>query len=202
MHPNKINHSDFKKLADQNIQKSPLIENFSIASDDFQRLNGWIEIAMQLLEAKNSLNISNKSKEFKGLTPQEELTLANGMFKNFILAYSKCFSSSGRNKISLDVNDVFTGRQDFKRIHDNILETRNKYAAHNDEENGHDIAISYTSESDDEIILAQTYSVIIPFGLFDSFYETIDHCEEKIILKLNRKVDKLEKKIGKKINFK
>lgn len=106
MPSNKINHSDFKKLADQNMQKSPLIENFSIASDDFERLNGWTEIAMQLLEAKNSLNISKKSKEFKNLTPQEELTLANGMFKNFILAYSKCFSSSGKNKISLDANDI------------------------------------------------------------------------------------------------
>ena len=202
MHPTRINSSDLKKLADQNMQKSPVIENFSIASEDFERLNGWTEIAMQLLEAKNSLNLSKKSKEFKGLTPQEELTLANGMFKNFILSYSKCFSSSGKNKISLDANDIFTERHDLNKYHQNILETRNKYAAHNDEENGHDIAIAYTSENDDEIFLAQTYSVIIPFGLFDFFLETINHCEEKVILKLNRKLDKLENKIGKKINLK
>jgi hypothetical protein len=202
MHPKKIDQSDFKKLADQNMQKSSVIDNFSIASEDFEGLNGWTEIAMQLLEAKNSLNISKKSKEFQDLTPQEELTLANGMFKNFILSYSKCFSSSGKHKISLDANDVFTKRQDLKEVHNSILETRNKYAAHNDDENGHDIAISYTKEGEDEIILAQTYSVIIPFGVFDSFYETINHCEEQVILKLNRKVDKLEQKIGKKINFK
>lgn len=104
-----------------------------------------------------------------------------------------------KNKVSLDANDIFSGKEKLRDIHDNILETRNKYAAHNDDENGHNLVYAYMSETKDEIIFAPTYSVIIPFGLFESFRKVLSFCEQKVIYKLNSKLDKIESKIGKKI---
>lgn len=194
--------SNLKADALEQIQNSPLLkEDFSIAESDFEKLNGWTIIGIQLLEAKTSLELCEKIKEWKNLSQIEEIVLSNGIFKNFILSYSKCFSSSGKNRISLDANDIYSQELDLKKIHTEILEIRNKYVAHNDDENGYDIAIALTAENQKEIKLAQTYTILIPYGSFNLFKETIEYSEKKIILKVNKIADKLEKKIGKKIIF-
>lgn len=198
-----MDHSELKTDAIKNIQNSPISkEKFLIADSDFEKLNGWTTIGMQLFEAKTSLELCEKIKEYKNLSEIEELVLSNGIFKNFILSYSKCFSSSGKNKISIDANDIFSQSQDFKKNHTKILEIRNKYVAHNDDENGIDIAIALTEETEKEIKLAQTYTIVIPYGDFKLYKETIGYVEQKVILKVNKIADKLEQKIGKKITFK
>ncbi|KQS93012.1 hypothetical protein [Chryseobacterium sp. Leaf394] len=194
--------SNLKADALEQIQNSPLLkEYFSIAESDFEKLNGWTIIGIQLVEAKTSLELCEKIKEWKNLSQIEEIVLSNGIFKNFILNYSKCFSSSGKNRISLDANDIYSQKLDLKKIHTEILEIRNKYVAHNDDENGYDIALALTAENQKEIKLAQTYTLLIPYGSFNLFKETIEYSEKKIILKVNKIADKLEKKIGKKIIF-
>ena len=199
----KMNHSELKADSIKNIQNSPLLnEKFLIADSDFEKLNGWTIIGMQLFEAKTSLELCEKIKEYKNISEIEELVLSNGMFKNFILSYSKCFSSSGKNKISIDANDIFSQRQDLKNNHTKILEIRNKYVAHNDDENGFDVAIALTEQTDKEIKLAQTYTIVIPYGDFNLYKETLEFTENKVIFKVNKLADKLEQKIGKKITFK
>ena len=199
----KMKHYQLKDDALKNIQNSPLInEEFIIADNDFEKLNGWTIIGMQLFEAKTSLQLCEKIKEYKNISKIEELILSNGIFKNFILSYSKCFSSSGKNKISIDANDIFSQKENLKNNHTKILEIRNKYVAHNDDENGFDIAIAFKEETEEEIKLAQTYTTVIPYGDFNLYKEIIEYCENKVIRKVNKFADKLEKKIGKKITFK
>ena len=198
----KINHSNFKNLAEQNLDEFIKKENLSLGGDEFEKLSGWTNVAMNLLDAKNSLLLSKKSKQMENLSKEEEFTIANGMFKNFIMSYGKCFTSSGKGRISLNPKEIYSTKPDLIEIHDRIMDSRNKYVAHSDEENGHDIAISYTEENENEITLATTYTTLIPFGLYDSFIEVIEFCEQQVILKLNKKLDKIEDKIGKKIFFK
>lgn len=197
-----MQHSNLKKLADQNIRQSSTIDTFSMANVDFKKLNGWAVIGMLLVDAKNSLILSEKARRMEFLSAIEELTLSSGLFKNFVLSYSKCFSSSGKNKISLDANNIYSSRPDLKNIHEKILESRNSYVAHNDDENGYDIAIAYTTEDEKEITLAQTYTVVVPYGMFKSFIDAIEFCEEEVIKKINKKLDKLETSLGKKIILK
>jgi hypothetical protein len=191
---------EFKKQVIQNLQGTDL-RDYSLTNADLNILSGWTYIAMFLIEAKTSLLLSeNKNKEGK-FTEMEQVILANGMFKNFILSYSKCFSSSGKEKISLNAKEIFSKRPDLFVTHEKILQARNTYVAHNDE-NDFEVSISMTSENNNEIILAQTYTIITPLPDYKSFSDTIEFCEEQVILKFNKKVDKIQARLGKIINFK
>ncbi len=195
-----MDKSEFRKQAIQNLQGTDL-KDYSLTNEDLNILSGWTYIAMFLVEAKTSLLLSeNKNKEGK-FTEMEQVILANGMFKNFILSYSKCFSSSGKEKISLDAKEIFSKRPDLLVTHEKILQARNTHVAHNDE-NDFEVSISMTSENNNEIILAQTYTIMTPLSDFKSFSETVEFCEEQVILKFNKKVDKIQTRLGKKISFK
>ncbi|MBP0902263.1 hypothetical protein ACFSKN_17250 [Mariniflexile gromovii] len=61
---------------------------------------------MQIREARESLLFSKKFGNKKTFENFEEFVLANAMFKNSILSYAKCFSSSGTGKISIDANEI------------------------------------------------------------------------------------------------
>ncbi|WP_336731548.1 hypothetical protein [Chryseobacterium sp. VD8] len=197
-----MEHSELNNQALINIKDSNIFNEFSISNDDFKKLSGWTIIAMFLVESRNSLLLIEKSKKINDFTHIEEITFSNGLFKNSILSYCKCFSSSGKGQISLDAKNIYANRNDLLEIHQNMMEIRNKYIAHNDNENGFDIAISYTSENNNEIIFSQTYTFVIPYENFKKFTETIQYCEEQLIIRFNKKIDKLEKEIGKKIIFK
>lgn len=195
-----MENSQLKLDAINNLQMTDL-KSFSLDKADLTILSGWTFIAMFLVEAKTSLRLSETYNKKEKFTELEDMTLGHGMFKNFILSYAKCFSSSGKGKISLDPNEIFSLRKDLKAIHDKILSIRNTYVAHNDD-NEYDISIVLTQENDHEIILAQTYTVMTPLSDYSLFKETVDYCEEQVIIKFNKKVDKIQEKIGKRINFK
>ena len=194
-----MDKSEFKKQAIQNLQGTDL-KDYSLTNEDLNILSGWTYIAMFLVEAKTSLLLSeNKNKEGM-FTEMEQVVLANGMFKNFILSYSKCFSSSGNGKISLDAKEIFSKRPDLLVTHEKLLQARNTYVAHNDE-NNFEVSILMTSENKNEIILAQTYTIMMPLSDFKSFSETVEFCEEQVVLKFNKKIDKIQVKLGKSISF-
>lgn len=189
-----------KKDAIQNLQGTHL-KSFSIANEDLNILSGWTYIGMYLVEAKTSLNLSENYNRKEKFTEIEDITLAHGMFKNFVLSYAKCFSSSGKGKISLDSNEIFTSRQDLKVNHEKIIKTRNTYVAHNDD-NEYDISIAMTFEGKNEITLAQTYTIRTPLSDYKAFRETVEYCEEQVIIKFNKKIDKIQTRFGKNIIFK
>lgn len=191
---------NLKKDAIQNLQGTHL-NSFSIANEDLNILIGWTYIGMYLVEAKTSLNLSENYNRKEKFTEIEDITLAHGMFKNFVLSYAKCFSSSGKGKISLDCNEIFTSRQDLKVNHEKIIKTRNTYVAHNDD-NEYDISIAMTLEGQNEITLAQTYTIRTPLSDYKAFRETVEYCEKQVIIKFNKKIDKIQTRIGKNIIFK
>lgn len=122
------------------------------------------------------------------------------MYRNFILSYSKCYSSSGKGRISLDASDIFKDNSKLEVIHKQILEIRNKHVAHNDE-SSFDIAINLILQNDKIIKLANTYTISTPINEFDAYLEALEYCELQVITKINKKLDKIEKRIGKKIEL-
>lgn len=170
-----MDKSEFRKQVIQNLQGTDLKEYF-LTKTDLNILSGRTYIAMYLIEAKMSLLLSkNKNKEEK-FTKIEQVILANEMFKNFILSYSKCFSSSGNEKLLLDAKEIFSKRPDLLFFQEKILQVRKTYVAHNDE-NDFEVSISMTSENNNEIVLVQTYTIMTPLSDFNSFSETVEFCE-------------------------
>lgn len=192
--------SDIRKEAIKNLQGTEL-KGFSLDNKDISLLSGWTYLGMLLMEAKVSLEHSRKLNEKEKFTTVEEFTLAHGMFKNAIMSYAKCFASSGNGRISLDSVAIFAKRSDLKLSHDKMLEARNKYIAHNDE-NDFDISLIVTDENKHDVTLAQTYTAITPLSNFDQFLETIEYCQEQVIITFNKKIDKIQLRIGKEIKFK
>jgi len=184
--------------AKKNISTSKL-NSYSLDTKDFEIISGWNYLAFFLLESRESLILSKKL-QIEVISTISEQILPHGMFKNFVLTYSKCFTSAGGKKIRLDPNNVFKDMLHLKIIHNRILEARNKYVAHNDK-NDYDISLMYTNETEKEIILAPTYTIMTPLNDYELFLKTIEHCEQYVIVKFNKKLDKLETKIGKKITF-
>lgn len=195
-----MENTQLKKDAIQNLQGTDL-KSFSIDNEDLSILSGWTYIGMYLVEAKTSLNLSENYNRKEKFTEIEDVTLAQGMFKNFVLSYAKCFSRSGKGKISLDSNEIFSSRHDLRIVHEKIMKIRNTYVAHNDD-NDYAISIAMTHEGENEITLAQTYTIMTPLSDYKVFRETLEYCEVQVIVKFNRKVDKIQIKIGKNIKFK
>src|SRR5690554_5380735 len=153
-------HKEIENNALENLSKSDL-NGLVPDNAELSLLNSWNYILMFLFEAKTSFSIMRKLFEKDSFENIEEAVLANGMYRNFILSYSKCYSSSGKGRISLDANDIYKAKPELKDIHNQILEIRNKYAAHNDE-SSFDIAINVTSQDDKKIELANTYTTSTP----------------------------------------
>lgn len=184
--------------ATRNLQNSEL-KNHSLTNTDFELLSNWTYLAMFILEARTSLKISESltKDKFENI---DEVVHSHGMFRNGIMAYAKCFTSSGAKRISLDPNEIFSTAPELKDIHERIMNIRHSYVAHNSD-NDIDIALIATIENDTELALAQTYTISKPTSELKDFYRTIEHCEKMIVEKFNKKIDKIESKINKKIRF-
>ena len=191
---------EFQESVINNLQ-SLLSENFTINNSETQSLAAWTTLSMQILEAEKSLQFSEKFKREDEFSNYEDFVLSHALFKNGILAYAKCFSTSGKGKVSLDAKQLFKDHPELKTIHESIMEIRNTYVAHNDD-NNYEMAIVLSKEENDEIILSQTITFRNPIANYSKYYELFDFCSESLVLKINGKADKIEKRIGKKIKFK
>jgi hypothetical protein len=175
-------------------------EGYALSEDETQYLSSWGSLAMQIREAEESLNLSIKFGKKRPFGKFEEFILANALYKNSILAYAKCFSNSGKGKISLDSNQVYANSSKHKEIHDKLMGIRNEYVAHNDN-NDFELAIVLQKQEKDRIIISNTVSYNTPVDDFNQYLELFKYCSIYIINQVNKKADKLEKRLGKRIDF-
>lgn len=175
-------------------------KGFVISDDETKHLSSWGTLSLQILEAKESLMYSKKFGNKKVYEKFEEFVLANAMFKNSILSYAKCFSRSGKGKISIDANEIFKNNPTHRKLHDNLMEMRNKYIAHNDN-NDFECSVVLQKKEEKEITLSQTVTYITPVADFEKYFQLFDYCSNFIIVQVNKKADKIEKRLGTKIKF-
>ncbi|MCW3466363.1 hypothetical protein [Chitinophaga nivalis] len=191
--------NDLLKDAAKDSLKGTKYEKWSLDNKDLTLLSGWVKIAAFIVEAKISIEHAielNKNEKFE----IRDFVLATGMYKNFVMSYSKCFNSAGIGNISLDAKDIYKDKVDLLRLHNVIMNARNTYVAHNDHNNS-DVTLSLTSEDDNSIVLAQVYTVSTPINEFNDYKNLISVLEDEVIYRFNKKVDKIQTKIGKNIFF-
>jgi hypothetical protein len=180
--------------------KSFTDKNFVISEDETKYLNSWTNLAMQILEAQHSLQFSKIFNEKHPFEKFEEFVLSHVMFKNSVLSYAKCFSSSGSGKVSLDVKDVFKNEPKLKEIHLSLMDIRNEYIAHNGNSD-FELAIVLQKKVENEITLSQSTTYKARVSDYEKFFDLFEHCSNYIVEKVNKKADKMEERLGVKIKF-
>ena len=150
----------------------------------FTRLNSWTLLGMLLLESQEALKLSKKYNELETIDTMEQVRLAQALFR----------------RVSLDKNQVFKGGDALKEIHERMIETRNKFAAHN-ADNDFDAAIVATQESDEAIIMKFTYTLATPLNEYDDYQKVIEHCSDYVVWSANKYLNHLQNEVCKEIKF-
>lgn len=169
---------------------------FVIDDNRFDRLNAWNYIMMQLKNAELSLGYSSKYANDTNIDRMEQVLVGQSFFVAAIVAYGKCFNSSGNGRISLDKKKVFKDEDELKVIHDRLIDIRNGFAAHSDT-NDLDIANTAVNEKDDVILIRHLYTVATPFREYPDFLRVIRHSQKFVVESINKYRKRLEADLGK-----
>jgi hypothetical protein len=177
------------------------LKDFDFDHEELQALGNWTYIGMFLHEAERSLLLSKDLNDKGKFTEMDQSILSHGMFRNAILSYCKCYGRAANGKVSLDSKAIFEDQSEIKAVHEKMMDIRNSFIAHNGV-NEIDIAIIALKESAKELELAQTYTLSTPLSDFDDFLRVIGFVQAWLVVNFNRKLDKIELRLRKKIIFK
>ncbi|MCG8599441.1 MAG: hypothetical protein MI807_04805 [Verrucomicrobiales bacterium] len=168
----------------------------------FIHLNRWSFLMMQCFEAAEFLGFAKA--EGDGSTDAESkmrnVLRQQAFFRSFLLSYGKCFASSGPGRASLDPSKVYAGMAEILKTHNEVMKFRNKFAAHSDE-SGLDEAAIRVTEFKDRFEISHVLSVLTPMGNHSKYTDLLDALDIYIITQLNKHLDSLEFKLGKKIRL-
>ena len=131
--------------------------------------------------------------QFSTLEGQLEFLL---YFRGALSAYSKCFTSTGPGRMSLDGNAIYKVRPDLKFQHDQFLVLRNTYTAHSDD-NDLERTQVIANQIDDEIVVHLNYQFTFPFDRLYELRDLIGYLESAIVDRHTRHIQKLSNQVGK-----
>jgi hypothetical protein len=164
----------------------------------FKSVNQWTYLLMQLTEAKKSLELL-KNQENEDL---DSVYLKQALFRSYVISYAKNFSSGGKGRVTLNKKEIFKGQNEKLIIHEEVINIRNKFVAHNDSSDRH-LAVLAVKEEEDVIFYKHTYS--FTSGLteteFDAYKELIEFVENSVITKINKALDRIQESEGKLVTF-
>ncbi len=105
-------------------------DGFTLDPPGYERLSQWTHILMHILNARaNFERLLNHPVVLNNLdnTLQQQAFFVAG-----IMAYGRCYASSGPMIPGLDATQVYQGSKDGMEVHTRLNELRNTIAAHTD----------------------------------------------------------------------
>ncbi len=151
---------------------------------------------MQVTEAKEFLRLAETTHMVHAQSTMAEILTQQALFRGFVLSYSKCFTSSGKGRASLDASKVFKTVPKCLPIHERILLFRHKFAAHGDE-SGLEEALIAVREDTDHFMIQHLYSIANPLNEYAGFRETLDVLESYVVDGVNKNLNRLQQELGK-----
>lgn len=192
---------NFKEEAQKQVSDS--LPHFNFDSDDFKSLENWNYLGYALLHAMNALGFAEKFLNDPAYEVLNQITIGQALFKDSIMSYCKCFSSSESLRVKIDINAVtkdLPDKESYRQTHVEILEIRNKFVAHN-LENNFELSTIGAKQEGNKIILSSTITILTPTNDFDKFREQYMLVSNYVILKANKIADKICKEKGVTIEF-
>lgn len=136
-------------------------------SEALMPLRRWIFLMQQIHEAKYFIKRAEELGHPRLFVAWEPMLDFLVYFRGALNSYAKCFVSAGPDKIRLKSTEVFERDSAMLVVHERIIEIRNKYVAHSDD-NEFESALVVISDTGQELLARSNYNFCFPF---DRLYE-------------------------------
>lgn len=173
-------------------------EGFSLDPPGYERLSLWTYVLMHLHNARANLELVRDHPielgDLNNVIKQQAFFIAG------IMAYTRCYVSSGKSIPMLDAKRVYAGSEDGMAVHQRLIRLRNTIAAHTEKSDLVRLTLAVKDEPD-RVIVRHIATVATPTNEIPDFLEAVAHTEHFVTIALNKQLDHLEKRIGKAISL-
>ena len=171
-------------------------EGFALNPSGFERLILWNHLLLNCVSASESFR-RLQLREVR-LGKFDDVVDAQALFVAGIMAYGRCFSQSGPGIPTLDPKQVYKGSDDGMRVHRRMIELRNTVAAHSDVSELARFTLA-VREEEDRLVIRHLATTAMPINDLHDFREAVEHTAHFVTISINKLLDHLSKKLGKRI---
>lgn len=119
-----------------------------------------------------------------------------GHFKSALNSYAKCFVSAGQGRSRLEASLIFKSEEEHLEQHKKIMDLRNKYVAHNDENEFESVTV-LEEDAPGELVLNLQYKISFPFDRLYDLRKLIRLVEVHVVDRQKRHLAAVEREVGK-----
>jgi hypothetical protein len=175
---------------------SVVAEGFTLDPPGFERLSSWTHMLMHLVNARTNFEwVRDHPVELGEL---ENSLRQQAFFVAGIMAYCRCYASSGSGIPMLDAKKVYEGSDDGKQVHERLIGLRNSIAAHTDASDIVRLTLA-VKEEPERFVIRHLWTMAVPVDEIADFLEAVAHTDHFVTVSLNKYLNRLEKDRGKTI---
>ncbi|WP_333836093.1 hypothetical protein [Novosphingobium sp.] len=184
---------------DYKTHMAPIVaEGFTLDPPGFERLSSWTHMLMHLVNARTNFEwVRDHPVE---LAEMENSLRQQAFFVAGIMAYCRCYASSGSGIPMLDAKKVYEGSDDGKQVHERLIGLRNSIAAHTDASDIVRLTLA-VKEEPERLVIRHLWTMAVPVDEIADFLEAVAHTEHFVTISLNKYLNWLEKDRGKTIEL-
>jgi hypothetical protein len=173
-------------------------EGFALDPPGFERLSSWTHMLMHLVNARTNFEwVRDHPVELNEL---ENSLRQQAFFVAGIMAYCRCYASSGSGIPMLDAKKVYEGSDDGKQVHERLIGLRNSVAAHTDASDIVRLTLAVKDEPE-RLVVRHLWTMAVPVDEVADFLEAVAHTEHFVTVSLNKYLNRLERDRGKKVEL-
>jgi hypothetical protein len=175
---------------------SVIADGFTLDPPGYERLNLWTHMLMYILNAR--ANFQWVLDHPVRLGDLDNSLQQQSFFIGGIMAYGRCYASSGRNIQMLSAKDVYKGSTDGMELHNRLNDLRNTIAAHTDTSDLVRLTLAVKDEPT-KVTIRHLSTMAMPINEIPDFLEAVAHTEHFVQISINKYLNHLETQVGKPI---
>lgn len=189
----KISESDY-----QHHMAAVLDEGFTLDPPGYERLSQWTRVLMQCVSAKAGFErLQHLDVRLGDLA---EVLEDQAFFVAGIVAYGRCYGQAGPGVPTLDPKQVYKGSAEGLAVHTRLIALRNTVAAHTDRSDLVRLTLAVREEAD-RIVVRHLSTSALPVDEVPGFLDAVEHTAHFASVALNKHLDHLGSKLGKRIDL-
>jgi hypothetical protein len=165
-----------------------------------EQLRRWISLMQQVHEAKHYIQRTEQLAHPHLMQTFDEIWGVLLAFRGALIAYAKCFVRTGSGKIKLEEKTVFAKRPELIDPHRRIMDLRNTYVAHSDDNEMESTSME-PIDTPSELVIRLQYGLSFPFDRMYELRELIRHLDAHVANGLRKHVKGIEQRIGKSVRI-